>query len=358
MTDFINNTNDLFTYQHSYDKTYRGNYGAPSTKLGKVVNVSRQNHLAQTYDVELIPEGAFLKGCRYISPTGGFNGVGSYAPLEEGTNVTITTNSGMWDDAYIIGAIYLEGDHDKYYQDGKLQEPGELADLEGITGEYNQPSGHPNRIVQPDAYFNIYGAKNLASPFNSPEFANNDQDKANANPVPGSIEMRNQVGDMVNYASGNIIDYTDSNRITISAGTTETKCSKLLQQAAYYSRQAELLNGSNSQKETTVEQANQLTGLRPIVNTDASFASQSSLRSPFENSYFVDQYQRLAQLYLQQAQSCNQGDAARKVIVNQMENTLGSELPTSDSVQGESEITKPDYKPKENTSTVESVNRN
>ena len=353
MTDFISNINDHFTYSHGYDKVYRGNHGAPSIKLAKVINVSRENHLAQTYDLELIPEGAPLLGCRYMSHIGGFNGIGTYAPLEEGTFVSVTTNSGMWDDSYIVGAVYLEGDHNKYYEEGKLQEPGELASLQNLTGEYNQPSGHPNRIVQPDAYFNIYGTKNLVSGFNSPEFATNLEDKAKANPLPGSIEMRNQVGDMVNYASGNIVNYTDSNNITVSAGTNETKCAKLLVFAQYYSRQAELLNGAGTQVENTQPEPDSKTGLIPVVTTVNSQINNSSLRSPFDNQYFVDQYRRLSQLYLQQAQSCNQGDAARQILINQMQENLGSELstdPTVPSPTGSQPI--PSYKPKEESSRV------
>jgi N-acetyl-anhydromuramyl-L-alanine amidase AmpD len=356
MLNYIPNPNDHFTWRNAFDNGYRGgNTTTPSVKLGKVVNVTRESHLAQTYNVEELETGALLQGCRYISPKGGFNGVGQYASLEEGTGVTVTTNSGMWDDCYITGTFYVEGNHNKYYSEGKLQEPGELETSGGNLFEFNQPSGHPNRIVQPDAFFNIYPAKNLISDFSSPEFTNNIEDKAKANSVPGSIEMRNQVGDIVNYAFGNIIDYTDSNKITISAGSAESKCAKLLQFAAYYSKQAELLEGLGSFKETKPQETSQTLSIKPILTVEAVNNSSSNLRSPFTDDYFIQQYKRLAQLYIQQAQSCNRGDASRQLVALQMEQNLGSELPKTQQTQ-EGQQTKPDYKPKETKSAVDPNN--
>lgn len=338
MTDFINNPNDHFTYNHAFDKTFRN---SPAPKEGKVVNVSRENHLSQTYDVELLVTGAIIKGCRLLSSNGGFNGIGSYKSLEEGTPVLLGFNDGSLQEGYIVGVFYVEGSNDSYYKEGKVQKPGET--LNGF--EFNQPSGHPNRIVQPDAYFNITGGKNLASEYSSPEFYNEDiEEKSKNNPVPASIEMRNPLGDVVTYSSGANITYSDSNIVTVSAGNTESKPDKLLRFAAYHNKRGRIFSGRGLKKPTAIEAVKATPGLKSIVEEVIVNTNRSSLRSPFEFDYFAKQEQKLADLYLQQAQKQIQADAARANVVNQLQE-LGSELPNSLIVKGN--VTEPNYKPKE-----------
>ena len=354
MLDNIFNPNDHFTWGNAFNNTYRGNNsGSPSIKQGVIVNVSRQNHLAQTYDVEELESGALLKGCKYISNMGSFNGTGTFYPLEEGTPVTLSCANGMWDEVFITGVFFTEGNYDSYYQEGKLQKPGDTEN----NLEFNQPSGHPNRIVDPTAHITIYGNKNLTGGFASPEFTNDINSKAKSNPLPGIIELRDTVGNIVNYSSGNNITYTEQNVITVSGGTNETKCNKLLEIANYYNTYANLLEGTTQIKETSKQQAQATTGIKPIVTASSPANNNSTLRSPFKQSYFIEQYRKLAQLHLQQAKNCNGLDAARQNIVNQMENNLGSELPSTDNPTAtEGKVTKPNYKPKEIKSAVDSNN--
>ena len=352
MLDNIFNPNDHFTWGNAFNNTYRGNNsGSPAIKQGVIVNVSRQNHLAQTYDVEELESGALLKGCKYISDMGSFNGTGTFFPLEEGTPVTLSCANGMWDEVFITGVFFTEGNYDSYYQEGKLQKPGDTEN----NLEFNQPSGHPNRIVDPTAHITIYGNKNLTGGFTSPEFTNSIDSKAKSNPLPGIIELRDTVGNIVNYSSGNNITYTEQNVITVSGGTNETKCNKLLEIANYYNTYADLLEGTTQIKETSKQQAQATTGIKPIVTASIPANNNSTLRSPFEQSYFIEQYRKLAQLHLQQAKNCNELDAARQNVVNQMENNLGSELPSNPTAT-EGEITKPNYKPKESKSAVDPNN--
>ena len=350
----IFNPNDHFTWGNAFNNTYRGNNsGSPSIKQGVIVNVSRQNHLAQTYDVEELESGALLKGCKYISDMGSFNGTGTFYPLEEGTPVTLSCANGMWDEVFITGVFFTEGNYDSYYQEGKLQKPGDTEN----NLEFNQVSGHPNRIVDPTAHLTIYGNKNLTGEFASPEFTNDTDSKTKANPLPGIIELRDTVGNIVNYSSGNNITYTEQNVITVSGGTNETKCNKLLEIANYYNSYANLLEGTNKVTETSKQQAQATTGIKPIVTASNPVNNNSTLRSPFEQSYFIQQYRKLAELHIQQAQKCNSLDAARQNVVNQMETTLGSELPsTNNSSATEGKITKPNYTPKESKSAVDPNN--
>ncbi len=349
----IFNPNDHFTWGNAFNNTYRGNNsGSPSIKQGVIVNVSRQNHLAQTYDVEELESGALLTGCKYLSPTGGFNGTGNFSPLEEGTPVTLGCANGMWDEVFITGVFFTEGNYDSYYQEGKLQKPGDTEN----NLEFNQVSGHPNRIVDPTAQINIYGNKNLTGGFASPEFATDLTNKALTNPVPGAIELKTTFGDSVRYSSNTDIIYAN-NVLTVSSGTNETKCNKLLEIANMYTAWADLLEGTTQVIETPKQQAQSTTGIKPIVTISSPANNNSTLRSPFEQSYFIEQYRKLAQLHLQQAKNCNGLDAARQNVVNQMENNLGSELPsTTNPTATEGKVTKPSYKPKESKSAVDSNN--
>lgn len=361
MSDFIHNMNDHFTYGHAYHSTYRGT--GSGSKVGKIVNVSRESHLVQAYDVALLNENALLKGVRLASPMGGFNGNGSYIALEEGTLVLVTTNDGMLDDSYIIGMPYLEGNHTDYYQNGNLAKPGDLGKIENTNSqaEFNQPFGHPNRITQPDAYFKVYGAKNISSDYNSPEFTSTLQDKVNANPLPGSIEMRNTTGDLVQYTIGANITYSDSNIISVSSGDNETKCSKLIRFADYHQKRSDLYKGLANSTPSTNSSVNGVNGIKPLVQNTVNSFNPSSLRSPFTTDYYFTQEKKLADLYRQAAQSCNQGDTARQQQVTQLIGSVGSELPASvanTSVQNTLQGTTvpPNYKPTETSSTPDPNN--
>jgi N-acetyl-anhydromuramyl-L-alanine amidase AmpD len=350
MFDQILNPNNTYTNRNA-DNIYRSNIGV---KQGVVVNVSRENHLAQTYDVQDLETGALFLGCKYQSPTGGFNGVGRYAPLDEGTLVTYTCAEGIGENGIITGTLYTEGNYNKYYSEGKLQEFAQLEEYSNQLFEINQPSGHPNRITDPGATATFYGANNLFNTFSDARFTNNIKDKAKANRQPGIIDLATSIGDKVNYAYNSIINYT-ANIINVAEGTAESKCAKLIEYANYYNRQADLLAQTSIIRETTPEEAKKTTGIKPIVSKQSNPKSQSNLRSPFTDQYFIDQYKKLAQMYLEQAQSCNRGDTARQLVGLQMQTSSGSELPQGEqSVEGQQ--TKPDYKPNEEKSSVAATN--
>lgn len=353
MFDNIPNPNDHFLWGNAFNNTYRGNNsGSPTIKQGKIVNVTRQNHLAQTYDVEELESGALLTGCKYISSRGGFNGTGNFSPLEEGTPVTISCANGQWDEVFITGVFFTEGNYDKYYRDGDLQKPGDFEN----NLEFNPTPTHPNWIVDPNSTISLYGVNNLYDDFMSPEFTDNIKDKVKANKQPGVIDLATSVGDKVNYAFNSIINYT-SNIINVAEGTAETKCAKLVDFANYYNKQADLLAQTSIIKETPSEEAKKTTGLKPIVNKQNNPKSQGSLRSPFTNQYFIDQYRKLAQMYLEQAQACNRGDASRQLVGLQMQANSSSELPQSNNTQGlEGQQTKPNYTPKEEIANVAKEN--
>lgn len=350
MIDNIFNPNDNFLWNHAFNNTYRGNNsGTPIIKQGVIVNVGRQNHLAQTYDVEELETGALFKGCKYLSPMGGFNGIGSFRPLEKGTPVTLGCANGMWDEVFITGVFFTEGNYKSYYEEGNLQKPGDIED----NLEFNQVSGHPNRIVDPTAQVNIYGNKGLTGGFASPEFTNDIESKAKANPQPGIIELKDDKGNIVNYSYGNNITYTEQNVITVSGGTNETKCNKFLEIANHYNSMADLMAGTNQIEETSKEQAEATVGIKPIVTLSNPFNNNSTLKSPFEQTYFIEQYRKLAEMHIQQAKACNSLDAARQNVINQMQNNLGSELPSINNPNAmEGTVTKPNYKPKEEKSVV------
>ena len=350
MIDNIFNPNDNFLWNHAFNNTYRGNNsGTPIIKQGVIVNVGRQNHLAQTYDVEELETGALFKSCKYLSPMGGFNGIGSFRPLEKGTPVTLGCANGMWDEVFITGVFFTEGNYKSYYEEGNLQKPGDIED----NLEFNQVSGHPNRIVDPTAQVNIYGNKGLSGGFASPEFTNDVDSKAKANPQPGIIELKDDKGNIVNYSYGNNITYTEQNVITVSSGTNETKCNKFLEIANHYNSMVDLMAGTNQIEETSKEQAEATVGIKPIVTPSNPFNNNSTLKSPFEQSYFIEQYRKLAEMHIQQAKACNSLDAARQNVINQMQNNLGSELPSANNPNAmEGTVTKPNYKPKEEKSVV------
>lgn len=263
---FVQNPNSIFTWGHNQDKVYQGHKHTLTGRITKVLGEDfRTSQLSNNYSVQLadFPD-IVLEGVR-LSKDAGFNGVGTTYPLEIDTPVVLSCKNGILQDAVIVGTYTTEGDYEEYYRKGNLQCPDDTV----AGSEYNQPLGHPNRITQEDSYFHVQGAKNVRTPFDSPDFYDARLERSQVRPVPGSIEFKNQVGAHVQYTTGAHVIYADGNIIQISGGSTESKATALLEAAAYHSRKAQLLNESANglvTKTESVETAQPTSsGMYPIV---------------------------------------------------------------------------------------------
>lgn len=224
---------------------HRGRQYNEVLRLGQVVNVRRDSHITQRYDVRLYDMGQMeIAHCKTSSPISGFEGVGEFQPLQEGQPVLVAFANGLLDRGIIIGTFATLGNYEDYYQ-GNLSEVGEtFSGSFGDLTSFNRPSEHPSRITQgEDAYFHIVGGKSRRNYFSSPEFADTLEAEIESRPLPVSIEIKNQSGDHVQYCQGSHVVYTDGNIINISGGTAESKQVKLLRSAAKHATRAELLSG-------------------------------------------------------------------------------------------------------------------
>lgn len=313
--EFIQDLNNRFTHPHSYEKVYRGH---SELKFGRVINVQRDNHLGLTYSVELFDsEGLILENCKLASSDYGFNGIGTFQPLNEGTPVAVLSKMGILQDSLIIGTFTTEGNYKDFYQKGNLQEPGQT--IEG--SDFNQPLGHPNRITQEDSYFQVIGGKTVNSEYDSPEFYIEGEERTKAQPVPSSIHLKNQGGDSVQYTLGTNIIYSEGNIVQFSGGDREQKVSKLLRFAAMHSKRAELIQKFSPVSIKDSETNKTSKGLIPLVSS-----VNSNNEYVISDSYRIDQERKLAELYSEAAKSQNQLSTARLTSVNELQNQFGTEL--------------------------------
>lgn len=376
----IRNNNDKWTWAHGYQKVYQEHN---QVKYGRITNVRRKNHLALTYDVTLFDTGELIvQGCKVSTSESGFNGVGSFRPLNEGTPVIVAFKNGILQDGIIIGCFNAEGLYKDYYEEGKLQKPGEVT-KDG--GEFNQTLGHPNRITQEDSYFDVMGGKTRLSPYDSPEYHALTEDRIKSYPMPSSIGMKNQGGDLVNYTLGANVTYSDGNIIAISAGDREEKSSKLLRFSTMHSQRATLIKGvtfkttSTAEVEGSAGEASTLnlrsspsdfslidseglsfTGVSstavtkeidsiiPLVQKNSTSSSGDAIN----DEYRAAQEAKLAELYAQASKSQNQLTAARQTEAKSIEDEFGNELGTST----DPKQTAPSYSPKQDKATANSNN--
>jgi hypothetical protein len=236
------NPNGLLTEPRS---PHKGRQYNEVLRLGQVVNVRRDCHITQRYDVQFYDFGEVrVAQCRVSTSIMSFEGVGEFQPLQEGQPVLVAFANGVLDRGIILGTFSTLGNYEDYYQ-GNLSEVGETySGSFGAQTSFNRPSEHPSRITQgEEAYFHIVGGKSQRSFFSSPEFASNLSEEIDSRPLPVSIEIKNQSGDHVQYCHGSHVVYADGNVINISGGTAESKQVKLLRSAAKHAAKAELLSG-------------------------------------------------------------------------------------------------------------------
>ncbi len=307
----IKNINDSLIWSHAHEKV-RAGHG--NIKFGLIINVKRSNHLALTYAVKLYDAGGLvLENCKLASSESGYNGTGVANPLDEGTPVILACKSGILEDAVIIGCFNTEGVYKEFYEEGKLQKPSQT---EG-GAEFNQPSGHPNRITQEDSYFQVVRGKTLNGPYDSPEYHVDPGEKLEARSMPSSILMKNQGGDVVQYTMGSNVIYSDGNIVQVSGGDREQKSTKMLRLAAMHSKRADLIGGVTGTGATSAT-----TGITPI-------APGRSVKDPAEaipDSYRVTEERKLADLYKQAAQGQNQSAISRGLESNRLKERFDSEL--------------------------------
>lgn len=224
---------------------HRGRQYNEVLRLGQIINVRRDSHITQRYDVRLYDMGRMqIAHCKTSSSISSFEGVGEFQPLQEGQPVLVAFANGLLDRGIILGTFSTLGNYEDYYE-GNLSEVGETySGSFGSDTSFNRPSEHPSRITQgEDAYFHIVGGKSRRNYFSSPEFADTPEEEIDSRPLPVSIEIKNQSGDHVQYCQGSHVVYTDGNIINISGGTAESKQVKLLRSAAKHAARAELLSG-------------------------------------------------------------------------------------------------------------------
>lgn len=308
------NPNDIFTQRHAFDTRYSSN----TLFLGKVTNKQRHHDLTQAYDVFLFDWGTTLRECKRANTYASYNGNGEYKPLEDGDPVIVLCKNGITEDAIIIGCFYTSGDYESFLDKGEGLKPGELVNNQ----EANQPSIHPNRVTQPDAHFKFTGAKNLFSPFDSPEFHLTTQDRATSRLQSGSIEMRNGT-EYVNYTFGSTIHYSDGNNIIVSAGTNEDKCTNLMRLSSMHSKIAELITKFSSP--STKEES---TGIKSIIPAMDGSITVSDFNEPLPARYRAEQNLELSKLIMQEAQNCNTNSAAGMQAVSDLQANHGNETGT------------------------------
>lgn len=318
---FIDNPNGHFSWAHNSEKVYKDHKQTYKGRITKVLGEDfRLSQLSHSYNVQLNDFDLLLEGVR-LSSDSGFNGVGTSYPLEVDTPVILQCNNGVLQDSVIVGTYTTEGKYEDYYKKGKLQCPDDTVN----GAEYNQPLGHPNRITQEDAYFHVQGSKIIRSPYDSPEHYDGRAERSQVRAIPGSIELKNQVGAYVQYTTGAHVVYSDGSIIQISGGSSESKSTALLEAAAYHARKAQLLdetaNGLVAKTDTAKPTAS---GMYLIVENNQTVSR--------DNSTYLSIQQRakaeadLAQLCMQAAGTYTQTYGAYTEQAINLQKKFGNEI--------------------------------
>lgn len=208
---------------------------------GIVTNVKDYHHLSQHYDVKIQDykqiDGSdlILRACKRVVDQASFDGVGVFSPLEEGDPVLLQSPNGKLEDSVIIGAYYTIGNYTNYFREGQADKPFTVHPSE-FTGTKTaaQPSNHPARVAQPDSYVHIVGGKNRQEPFTDPRYFPDKTGQRAASPQVASIEIKNKVGDIVQYSAGAQIYYSDAEILILTNADGSSRCKRLNDMAAYY----------------------------------------------------------------------------------------------------------------------------
>lgn len=298
---------------------------------GFIVDVKDHHHISQTYDVEIqdfkneYGQAIVLRACKRMVQQSSFDGVGEYSPLEEGDPVLLLSPNGKLEDSIIIGTNYTLGNYKNYLREGVSDEPFKVH--ESFNGQKTaaQPSVHPSRIAQPDSYVRIVGTKNFQSPFDDPKYHKDKNTQREASPQIGSIEIRNKVGDIVNYSTGAQVYYADADILIVTNASGTSRCTRLNNMAAYYGSMVDRIQsylGVSSTSDEDQEEVGEVSEDQPqslsgstnnpsliLSGIDSNRANLASIDfnewSPTQ--YHLEQAQKLAKIYREAASSCIEG---------------------------------------------------
>lgn len=357
--------NWIETYNHNDSAVARGD-----TRIlrGVIVNVKDHHHISQTYDVSIqdykneFGNSIILRACKRMVDQASFDGVGEYKPFEEGDPVLLISPNGKLEDSLILGSNYTLGEYSTYLREGQAEEP--FSTYQSMHGRMTaaQPSVHPSRIAQPDSYTRIIGSKNFQSPFDDPRYHINREEQRQASPQLGSIEIRNKVGDIINYSTGSQVYYADAEILILTNASGISRCTRLNNMAAYYTSMVTRIQqylgietNTETEKESKEKEGLKFGPLKEDVNKEDEFGpieessesnrsneiqSESMAISPLilteidsnradinsidfnewsPTQYHLEQAQKLAQIYREAASSCIEGSLMSNAVANAMD---------------------------------------
>lgn len=315
MDNFIKQYNDQYSIPFVTEQVNRGHF---RIHQGIVTNVKEVNRIGCFYDVRVLEYDLLIKNCKHMQSNAGYSGNGVYQPLEQGTPVVLAFNQGLTTDGIILGTLHLEGDYKKFYEEGKLQEPGELGE-----GElFNQPSGYPPRLTQSRATIDIKGSAALLEPYSSPEFFSDAASVSQAQPYPAVVDIKSPYGDSITYSLGPLVNYTDSNITNVTGGDFSSTVSQSTRIARMHADHSLLLQGVriiNTGEELDTSRINSFVVVPP-----------SSTSFIVSDSYRAEQHSLLADSYMNSAQSLNFSSSARFEEAARLQENFGSELGTTE----------------------------
>lgn len=229
--------NDM-QWNHQIDGFKRG---SNQTLIGKIVDERSDgnylDNMFQKYTVELLGWGQKLYNCKVRIPNAGYNGTGKHTSFKKGDGVLIQCKEGQLDDAIIIGAHRLNGDHNQLEIKGQAQKFGEHPiGSKGSTASASGPSLHPGRVTKLDSETYIGGVNNAQTSYEDPTEVGTLKESLDKQPIPGIYKSYTKEGVDINYSYGGILQMTDGNYVVMSSGSTQNKCTKYLEQASRHNK--------------------------------------------------------------------------------------------------------------------------
>jgi N-acetylmuramoyl-L-alanine amidase len=267
-------------------------------------------HIRMEYKVKLVdyPEQPIIV-CKRLMPQASFDGVGQYYPLEDGDPVIILAKEGNLEDGLIIGSPYLPGSYEEYAVKGKILDPTNLIPQSVDPYRANQPSIHPDRIAEPDAFFWVIGGKKTNDTFNDPSFYYTKESKAANRPQPVSIEVRNKHGDYAIWCNGDHITYTDKDVIVVSNADGKTACQRHQETASYYMGIAKTLKrafgaGTNEQSKD-IDEINTGEDIVSLMTGTSKKSTEQLINNPITTQMSSASFQSINQLINNQEGNSN-----------------------------------------------------
>jgi beta-lactamase class A len=303
--------------------------------LGKVIGYPHMeaHHITSTYNVALIDmhdeRGGeiVIHNCSQVLPNAGLDYTGVREPLMDGTPVLLLCKDGVFDQAYILGCPRLSGDYDEFILKGNVPKPFTVG--EGWQGEQvaNPGPSFPYVVARPEDYVRTTPMDNLVAGFARSEYEHGLKGKARKRPQPGSVEIRTMGGDVVNYCKNTFAIYADRQVVVLALSGTDTKCTALAMQAAYYADRYDALKSAVNaapEKDDKGAMVNWNTG-KPVGYTkDLDQLDRTSLDwgEPMGVKYHLDEMYKLSQQYRAASAACNSSSAAMNTAISGTEKSL------------------------------------